>query len=195
MVRFLLTPLEREGSYGAVAIEEALPFRISHLPPHLVKWDSNPTFAKGHQIMAFDISSIKAKPAATPTRVSTRTKKDLGPNIWLDKNWDNSLQSSYDNDEAYAADFKGKIEALPAKRGKNKGEPVDKVTGEAADAIYLIREAAKILGVGVAIRYQTAARNGYVNVVWHGRTPKQTAKFKGETPASPPAVDSPLVTE
>jgi hypothetical protein len=137
--------------------------------------------------MPFDVSAIKAKAAETPKRTSTRTKRDLGPNPWLDKNWANGLWASYEADEAYAADFKGAIENVPARRGKNKGEPIEKVTGEAGDAMVLIREAAEKLGIGSSIRYRPAARNGYVNVTWYGKTRKQSRNETATAPAVSPA--------
>lgn len=125
--------------------------------------------------MPFDITSIKAKPTETPKRVVTRTAREQGPNPFLDKEWANGLWASYNNDEAYAADFPGAIEMAPATRGKNKGEPIEKVTGEAAEAILLLNKAATILGIGVSIRTKKA-RNGFVNVTWYGKTRKQSRK-------------------
>lgn len=127
--------------------------------------------------MAFDVSAIKAKTAETPRRVvkNARSARDLGPNPWLDKVWENGLWASYEGDVAFAADFPGALEMLPAKRGVNKGEPIEKVTGDAADAIVLIRAAAEVMGIGVSIRTKKA-RNGFVNVTWYGKTRKQTRK-------------------
>lgn len=123
--------------------------------------------------MAIDISKLKVKPAEEIKRnAPTRTKRDLGPNHWANKDWDNSLWASYVNGEAYTAELPGKIEMLPAKRGDNKGQLIEKVTGEAGDAITLIREASNLLNIGAAIRWKPA-RNGFVAVTWQGQTRKK----------------------
>lgn len=133
--------------------------------------------------MAFDVTAIKAKTAPPVKRtVTDRAKKDKGPNPWLDKTWETGLWASYNEDLAFEAEFKGNIEMVPAKRGKNVGEPIEKVTGEASEAIKLIRDAATILGIGVAVRYRKG-RNGFVSVTWHGKTRKKFEK-KDVTPAT-----------
>src|SRR6185369_9792538 len=145
--------------------------------------------------MAIDIASIKAKPTAVP-RVARgdRAKRDLGPNHWLDKKWDQGLWASYEGDVAFAADFKGGITKIPATRGeaKKKGELVEKVTGDAGDAITLIREAATKLGIGVAVRYETqGVRTGYVRVTWYGKTKKDYSKSKAKPSTTVPPVEGP----
>jgi hypothetical protein len=139
--------------------------------------------------MPFTIDSIKAKPTAAPKRnAPVRPKRDLGPNPWLDKTWDTGLWASYNDDQAYAADFPGALEMLPAKRGANKGELIEKVTGEASDAVVLIREAAEKLGIGVSIR-TAKARNGFVRVTWYGKTRKNYAKTPADVASSAPKTE------
>ena len=142
--------------------------------------------------MPFDINAIKAKVAATPRRTvqSANAKADPANNPWLNKDWEQGLWASYENDEADSAPFKGAIEKVPAKRGANKGEPIDKVTGEAAEAVSLIRTAASVLGIGVSIRtIQVMHANGnpktgYLEVVWYGKTPKNTKPKNDESAAT-----------
>jgi hypothetical protein len=45
----------------------------------------------------------------------------------------------------------GSFETYEMKRGKRAGETADKVTGEAAEVVRDLRDAAKRLGIGVAI--------------------------------------------
>lgn len=150
--------------------------------------------------MAFDISTIKAKAAPTPHRTMSGTddKTDPSKNPWLSKDWDQGLWASYQNDEAYGADFPGEIVQLPASRGKVKGELIDKVQGDAADAEGMIRKAAELLGIGASIRVKQAMhgngnpRKGYLHVVWYGKTPKQTKKLTGKTA---PAAETTLPVE
>ena len=130
--------------------------------------------------MPFDIANIKATPTAAPRM--NRGRQDLGPNPWLDKAWDMGLWKSYNDDVAFASEFKGNIEQVPAKRGKNKGQPIEKVTGEAGDAVALIREAAAKLGIGVAVR-TAKTRNGFVKVTWYGKDRRKT-KPKTPVPAA-----------
>lgn len=146
--------------------------------------------------MAIDFDSIKPRTVSVPRRVGTKTGRDLGPNHWLNKKWEQGLWASYENDQAYGADFKGKIEKTPATRGeaKNKGELIERVTGEAGDAITLIRQAATKLGIGVSVPYTTeGVRNGYVRVTWYGKT-KKVYKAKTATTV-PPVVTSETQTE
>lgn len=127
--------------------------------------------------MPLDVSNIKAKVAETP-RVVRQASGNRGPNPFLDKTWDMGLWASFEQSTAFAADFKGAIEKVPARRGKPKerGELVDKVTGDAGDAVYFLREAAEKLGIGVAIRTTTdGVRNGYVKVTWYGKERKKYA--------------------
>ena len=141
--------------------------------------------------MPFDINAIKAKVAATPRRTvqSASAKADPANNPWLNKEWEQGLWASYQDDQAYGAQFKGTFEMVPAKRGANKGEPIEKLTGEAQEATGLIRTAAAILGIGVSLRVTQAThangnpKAGYVDVVWYGKTPKKN-KPKGDVGAS-----------
>lgn len=133
--------------------------------------------------MAFDITNIKAQEAAPVVRKNSRSGRDLGPNPWLNKDWNQGLWESYEADVPFSAQFPGKFEMVPAKRGEKKGEPIEKLTGDAADAVFLIRQAAVKLGIGVAVpvaeTLTTAdgktqkAKAGHVWVTWHGRTRKQ----------------------
>lgn len=132
--------------------------------------------------MPFDISSIKVKTTTPPKREVTSRKtraSQLGENPWLDKTWSEGLWASYDADVAFSAVFPGAIEMVPAQRGATKGQLVEKVTGEAGDAIFLIRKASTILGIGAAVRWKKS-RNGFVEVTWYGKTRKKKSETTDE---------------
>lgn len=101
--------------------------------------------------MAIDVSSLKVKPTVMPKRAGTRTGRDLGPNPWLDKTWPFNLQASYDNAEAFEMTLPGAYVKATYSKGENKGQEYDKLTGDAADAVTQIRDAAEKLGLGVSI--------------------------------------------
>jgi flagellar hook-basal body complex protein FliE len=146
--------------------------------------------------MAIDLNSIKPKAVAIPRVQRNTDKRDLGPNHWLNKNWDMGLWKSYQDDVAFAAEFKGKIEKVPATRGeaKKNNEMVEKVTGDAGDAITLIREAATKFNIGVAVRYETS-KAGYVRVTWYGKTKKDYSKSKADKNTTVPPVAGPANTQ
>lgn len=97
--------------------------------------------------MPLDISALTPKPGQgmTPRR-ATRTK---GPNPFLDEGW---LQASYDSGQDYeVGPLSGKVVEYEITKGEHKGETGEKLTGDAADAVTLIRQAAAKLGLGVAV--------------------------------------------
>jgi hypothetical protein len=123
--------------------------------------------------MPIDFTTIKAREVPTPK--TSRGGRDLGENHWLSKVWDRGLQASYDQAKSFAAEFKGNIVKEAATRGKSKGQMVTKVKGDAGDAVVLIRQAAELLGLGVAIRTRPT-RNGFVEVTWTGKKRKEFRK-------------------
>ena len=123
--------------------------------------------------MAIDITTIKPKEVDTPKR-NVGPRRDLGPNHWLNPDWEYNLKTSFQENQAFAADFKGKIEPYTITRGEKAGQEGKKVVGEAGDAITLIREAATKLGLGVRVTYKASKRNGYVEVSWYGQPRKKT---------------------
>ncbi len=119
-----------------------------------------------------DLNKVQGRKTTMPPRASTRTRRDLGPNHWLNASWEFSLKNSYDNAEAYELDFSGTFEETVVAKGKNKGEKTTKLTGEAADAVTLIRDAADHLGIGVSIRTKPAKARGKVTVTYQGQKRK-----------------------
>lgn len=103
--------------------------------------------------MALNVSDMGAKKTTLPARVSNGRKgADLGPNPFLDKEWDFNLKNSYELGEGYEITVDGGIEMLPAVRGAVKGQPVEKLTGDAYVAERLIRKAADELGIGSTVK-------------------------------------------
>jgi len=126
--------------------------------------------------MPFDVSALKAKPTQMTPRNVNRTGRDLGPNPWLDKAWPFNLQTSYDNAEAYEMELKGTTVTATYIKGKNKGAEYTKLTGDAADAETLIRDAAEKLGIGASVQITPAKRAGYFTVKYQGQKRKNTQK-------------------
>lgn len=103
--------------------------------------------------MPLDISALAPKPGQgmTPRR-ATRTS---GPNPVLDNGW---LQESYDTGQDYeVGPLSGKVVEYTITKGENKGETGEKLTGDAADAVTMIRQAAGKLGLGVSVEVVPAA--------------------------------------
>lgn|SRR5262245_4146830 len=111
----------------------------------------------------FDVSTLKARKTTMPPRRGTRTKRDLGPNPWLDKDWEFNLKSSYDNAEPYELDFQGEEKDDTVRKGVKKGQPIKRLSGDAADAQTLIRDAADKLGLGVSVVVTPAVHTSGVN--------------------------------
>lgn len=142
--------------------------------------------------MAFDLTKLNATKATVPARQGSRAKRDLGPNPWLDANWPFNLQASYDQKTAFDIPFSGAVEMKPATRGKPKenGESVEKVTGDAFDAITMLRDAADKLDLGVSIRTYTGKTpegkvvpKGQVMVRYAGQKRKAVRKVVAPTAA------------
>lgn len=140
--------------------------------------------------MALDVKNLKARETTMPARKGTRTKRDLGPNPFLDGNWEFSLKASYDNAQAFELDFQGEYVDTKLKRGKNKGQPTRKLQGDAADAETLIRDAADKLGIGASVAVVPALvasgpnkgkpRPGWYTVKYQGQKRKQSRKGTSE---------------
>jgi len=135
--------------------------------------------------MAFDFStvtSMKGKILPPITRAQKRTSAfRQGPNPWLDPKWDMSIAASYDNNETYELEFPGKYETYTITKGVEKGKTSEKITGDAYDAIVLIREASAKEDLGVSIRTRSG-KNGFVFVSWCAR--KRKAPRKNTTQAT-----------
>lgn len=138
--------------------------------------------------MAFSIDTLKPRPAIMEARKGTKTKRDLGPNIWLDPKWPFNLKTSYDQAKPFELDLPGKVENTVYTKGAKKGQPTTKLTGEAADAITLIREAAEKLQIGVAVQTRPAKRAGYITVAYQGQKRKAPPKPKTTATGTTPPV-------
>jgi hypothetical protein len=146
--------------------------------------------------MAIDVNALKVKPTVMPKRAGTRSGRDLGPNPWLDKTWPFNLQASYDNAEAFEMTLPGAYVKAKYTRGEVKGQEYDKLTGDAADAIVQIRDAAEKLGLGVSIPVTQAViesgprkgqpREGYFVVKYQAAKRKQYKKDEQPTPEPGP---------
>lgn len=144
--------------------------------------------------MPLDVSTLKVAKTTMPTRVGSRSGRDLGPNPFLDLKWPYNLMASYENAEAYELTVSGTMETKPARRGKNKGEPVEVLTGDAYDTNALIRQAADKLGLGATIRTYVgkdpkgkSIPAGKVLVKYMGQKRKAARKPKAVAPVAAPA--------
>ena len=72
-------------------------------------------------------------------------------NPFLTKGW--LRQSFTENQDYELPPIDGAFTLVPAKKGANKGEPVERLTGEAATVVQMIRRAADHEGLGVQIQY------------------------------------------
>lgn len=88
-------------------------------------------------------------------RVNTRAPAERGPNPFLDNGW---LQASYDTGKDYFVTVDGGWEPSVIKKGPQRGEPTERLSGDAAEVVKLIRDAADKLNIGVAIQYSIPTR-------------------------------------
>lgn len=144
--------------------------------------------------MPLDVSALKVAKTTLPTRAGSRKGRDLGPNPFLDLKWPYNLQASYEKGEAYELPVSGTKEMKPARRGKNKGEPVEVLTGDAYDTVALIRQAADKLDLGATVRTFVGKDErgksipaGKVLVKYAGMKRKAARKPKAAAPAAAPA--------
>lgn len=98
-----------------------------------------------------DLTKVTVTSGTLPERTTGKPKRDLGPNVFLDKSWAGNLQASYDDASAFSLTVPGKYVEGKVETGKNVGRKVLRLTGDAADAISLIRQAAEHLELGVAV--------------------------------------------
>lgn len=145
------------------------------------------------KVMALNVANIKAGKTKAP--IENRrggTARDLGPNPFLDAKWDYNLANSFAKGEAYFIILAGTYVDTPYAKGERKGEIYQKLTGDAADGVSLLRKAAVALEIGVAIREYTgkgpdgqAIPKGNVLIQYAG----QKAKQNKPKPESVPAVN------
>jgi len=97
--------------------------------------------------MPLEISAPVASAAPIERRAGRGV--DHGPNLFLDNGW---LKASYDSGKTYELTVNGKWEESAIQKGQNKGQPVQRLTGDAAEVVRQLREAANTLGIGVTIK-------------------------------------------
>jgi hypothetical protein len=148
-----------------------------------------------------NVATLKAARSKAPieNRRGGKDSRDLGPNFFLDPKWEFNLKNSYDKKEPYKIVVAGTYVDSEYLRGKKKGEKMSRLTGDAADAVTLIRKAATKLGIGAAIREYTGKGpdgevipKGHVLIQYLGQKPREV-KPKS-TPVVVPAV-TPETTE
>lgn len=145
--------------------------------------------------MALNLASIKAgKAAPILSNRGGREGRDLGPNVFLDESWPYNLKNSYDQAEPYYIVVAGSYVADVYKRGKRAGEPMDteRLDGDAADAVTLLRKAGAVLKIGVAIREYTdkgpkgeTIPKGKVMIAYQGQKMREAKPKSVPVPVSP----------
>jgi len=137
--------------------------------------------------MALELSAPTVSAAPLERRVG-RATIDRGPNLFLDNGW---LAKSYETGETYELPVDGRLEAGIIKKGPKKGEPTERLTGDAAEVTRQLREAAEQLNIGVSIKYYPIKNErtkkvieGKLLVKYVGITRKQRRQpVEAETPA------------
>ena len=105
--------------------------------------------------------TIPAPVVATeiPLRRESQGARNRGPNLFLEPHPDEGfpegwLAKSYDDGSWYdVGPVPGGYETDTARRGKNKGAEIQRMSGMAAEVTRQLREAANELGIGVSIKY------------------------------------------
>jgi hypothetical protein len=143
--------------------------------------------------MALNIAALTAS-VKKATIVSKKVKRDLGPNPFLDPKFPANLQASYDNAEGFAITVAGKYVDDVHSFGADKGKAYKKLTGDAADAIVLLRRAAETLKLGVAIPMplKPGPKAGTLVVEFQAQKRKAAPKPKVVAPVVP---ETPVVPE
>lgn len=123
-------------------------------------------------------------------RVVNRATRNAEPNPFLDNGW---LLKSYEEKKDYVVTVPGAWEMGEVKKGERKGDPIERLTGDAAEVTRLLRDGADKLGIGVAIQYTIPTKKvkgvdvdvpGMVNVHYMGKQRKQARKTKTLEPGT-----------
>ncbi len=107
--------------------------------------------------MALNIAAPVLSDSKLTRNAPNRTPADRGPNLFLDNGW---LQQSYEQEATMDVVADGTFEEYTMKKGAHKGEPATRLTGDAQEVTRQLREAAKALGIGVAIKYFPVVHRG-----------------------------------
>lgn len=102
-----------------------------------------------------------------------RASRTSGPNPFLDNGW---LESSYDTGQDYEVTVPGQYIDDTIKRGERVGEPTQRLTGDAATVVSMLRTAANKLGIGVSIEVVPAKRKGQMTVKYLGKERKNYSR-------------------
>lgn len=117
--------------------------------------------------MPIDFSTVQPVQGSGLTpRKGSRT---AGPNPFLDEGW---LYRSYETGEDEEITVPGKYVTVIRERGEHAGEEIQKLTGDAADVVAMLRSASNKLGIGVIVQVVPAKR-GYMTVKYLGKERKQ----------------------
>jgi len=96
-------------------------------------------------------------PSATPIERRAGRAVQHGPNLFLNNGW---LLDSYNNGRTDEIIVDGEWVEDTIKKGEKKGQPVMRLTGDAAEVVRQLREAATELNIGVTIKdYPVLNRN------------------------------------
>lgn len=118
--------------------------------------------------MPIDFTAIEpVRGSGLTPRKGSRTS---GPNPFLDEGW---LLRSYESGQDEEITVAGKYETVVRERGDHAGEEVEKLTGDAADVVAMLRSASNKLGIGVIIQVVPAKRKGQMTVKYLGKERKQ----------------------
>lgn len=139
--------------------------------------------------MALDFTNITPTRTVMPADTRGRQAVDRGPNPFLDEGW---LRETYDSGEGAEITVAGALETYEGTiRATKETVTKRKLTGDAAEAVRMIREAADKLGLGVRVvttvggpgvkdNQGRAVRKGMVLVQYLGQTRKAPRKTKSE---------------
>lgn len=124
--------------------------------------------------MALDLSALTpVEGSGMSPRRNTRT---AGPNPFLDNGW---LLKSYEEGQDYEiGPVSGWYEDTTIQRGERAGEPTQKLVGDAAQVVSMLRTAANKLDIGVSIEIVPGKRKGTVVIKYLGK--ERRAYTRGE---------------
>lgn len=112
--------------------------------------------------------SIPAPVKATeiPQKRESAGSRNRGPNLFLqpqDGFPKGYLWKSFEDGDWYDLPVSGGLVLVEGKRGKSKGQEIEKLDGDAAEVVRQLREAATALGIGVSVKYFDVLAKGGPN--------------------------------
>jgi hypothetical protein len=103
--------------------------------------------------MALDFSKIEVVLGSGMSK--RKSNRVAGPNPFIDNGW---LESSHELGQDHELQVSGSYVDSVHDRGVLKGQAYSKLTGDAAEAVNLIRQGATKLGLGVSVEVVPALR-------------------------------------